>query len=335
MRYAVAFIPGMPVRRVVELAQRAEELGFDTLFIPDQTFHRDPFVVLGLCAQATTRIQLGLAVTNPYTRHPLQLARAAGVLGEVAGGRFVLGLGAGNRNRVLHGFGLSQTGSVGRLREAVDVIRRLLAGETLDYESETLVLRDVALDYVPPHPVPIYIGTRGPRTLRLAGEIADGVLMEGLCTPGGLAWALGQVAEGAALAERSPSDLATIAWQAIEIVDRSEQIEEPRFRSWAALLIMTTAADVLREIGVSEEAMAAVAAETARGVAEPTGEAIPPEDIRKLLMVGTTDEIRARFADVGAAGGIDCISGIVLGDEDEVAATIERLANVVKASRAA
>src|SRR5438874_11302359 len=108
MRHAIAFIPAMSIRRTVELARRLEERGYDVLFIPDQTFHRDPFVVLALCAEATSRIGLGLAVTNPYTRHPVQIARAAGVLAEISGSRFSLGLGAGNLPRVLRGFGMQQ-----------------------------------------------------------------------------------------------------------------------------------------------------------------------------------------------------------------------------------
>jgi 5,10-methylenetetrahydromethanopterin reductase len=325
MRIAVGFIPGMPPRRVVELAKRVEALGYDALFIPDQTFHRDPLVVLGLCAEATERIQLGLAVTNPYTRHPVQIARAAGLLGELAEGRFLLGLGAGNRPRVLHGFGLAQTGVIPRLRETITIVRRLLTGETIDYSSPTLTLNEVGLDYTPPYRVPIYIGTRGPKLLALAGELADGVFMEGLFTPGGLAWARAQVAEGAVRAGRDPADITTIAWQAIELLDNPSQREQDRFRRWAALLIRTTAPDVLREIGVSQHAIDSVAAEVAAGGGEPDGAAVGGEDIAKLLLVGTGDEFRSRL-DSLVRGGVDMTAGVLLGDADQIAQTIERLA---------
>src|SRR5687767_15819548 len=109
MRSGVAFIPGMPARDVVALARQAEALGYDDLYLPDQTFHRDPFALLALCAEATERIRLGLAVTNPYTRHPVQIARAAATLAEMSEGRFVLGLGAGNKPRVLAGLGIEPT----------------------------------------------------------------------------------------------------------------------------------------------------------------------------------------------------------------------------------
>jgi 5,10-methylenetetrahydromethanopterin reductase len=326
MRHGIAFIPSMSIGRTVDLAKHVEDEGFDALFIPDQTFHRDPFVVLGLCAEATSRIQLGLAVTNPYTRHPVQIARAAGVLAEISGDRFALGLGAGNLPRVLRGFGMPQTGVVERLRESIDVIRRLLAGEMITHSSETLTLNEVELDFPVPYRVPIYIGTRGPKVLALAGEVADGVMMEGLFTSGGLRWALSRVADGAARAGRSVEDIDLVAWQALEVVDRPDDVE--RFRAWAGLLIRTTARDVLRQVGVSETAIESVAAEVAAGIHEPTGSGIPADDIPKLIMVGTTDQISERVAAL-AATRVDLVAGVVLGDEKRIRRTIERYAHDV------
>ncbi len=257
----------------------------------------------------------------------VQIARAAGVLAEISADRFTLGLGAGNLPRVLRGFGIEQTGVVERLRESIDVIRRLLAGETITYRSPTLTLNEVGLDFAVPYRVPIYVGTRAPKLRALAGEVADGVMMEGLFTSGGLRWALGRVAEGAARSGRSVGDLDVVAWQALEVVDRSEDIEQ--FRSWAGLLIRTTAPDVLREVGVSEASIEAVAAEVAAGVHEPTGDGIRADDISKLIMVGTTEQIAADVAALGAAH-VDVVAGVVLGEERRVAATIEQYARGVR-----
>ena len=100
-RFGAAFFPPMRARDASETARLVEELGYDDLWIPDQSFHHDPFILLTRCAGATSSIRLGVAVTNPLTRHPVQIARASATLAELSGGRFVLGLGAGNRSRVL------------------------------------------------------------------------------------------------------------------------------------------------------------------------------------------------------------------------------------------
>lgn len=330
MRYGVAFIPGMHYRGVLDLVREAEALGYDDLYVPDQTFHRDPFALLALCADATKRIRLGLGVTNPFTRHPVQIARGAGALAEMSEGRFVLGLGAGNKPRVLAGFGLEQVKVLARLREAVAVIRRLLAGETVDYESPTLTVRGVHLDFEPGHPVPLVLASRAPGVLRLGGEIADGVMLEGLFTSTALQWALGRIAAGSAAASRLPSEVETIAWQALVLDDDPNLAERETLRRWAALLIHTTRPDVLAQIGVSEAAIAGVARDVAGqgGVGEPSGAGVTAEDVRKLLLVGSPGELRERVVELRGRG-VDSISCVLFGSQDEIALTMRRFATEV------
>jgi 5,10-methylenetetrahydromethanopterin reductase len=325
VRYGLVFVPEMAPARVVGIAQEAEALGFDTVYVPDQTFHRDPFALLAACAQATETIELGLGLTNPYTRHPVQVARAAGVLGELAEGRFLLGLGAGNRPRLLHGMGMEQTGLVVRLRESIDVIRRLLAGEVVDHDSPTLTLNEVALDYRPAFPVPVYVGTRGPRVLALAGEVADAVIIEGLFTPPALEWAIEQIDAGVAAAQRARPPIA--AWQMVATGDAGIAAT-PLSRRWAALLISTTRADTLRTIGVSGEAIRCVAEEKARGAGELQGHGLAPEDVMKMLMVGPPDALRQRIEEL-EAGGVRDLVALFFGDEDAVRTSMRAFAKDV------
>ena len=330
MRFGVAFIPGMPYRTVIDLAREAEELGYDDLYVPDQTFHRDPFALLALCAERTQRIRLGLGVTNPFTRHPVQIARAAGLLAEVSEGRFALGLGAGNKPRVLAGFGLEQAGVLPRLREAVDVIRRLIAGETVSYESDTLTVRNVHLDFEPGHPIPVFLASRAPGVLALGGEIADAVMLEGLFTPTALEWALGRVGEGASRGSRTLADLETIAWQALVLDDDPGLAERESLQRWAALLIHTTRPDVLAQVGVSAEAINGVAADMAArdGLGEPSGAGVTGEDVRKLLLVGSPAQLRERVLELRERG-VTSISCVLFGSPEEIALTMRRLAREV------
>src|SRR4051812_45135853 len=92
-RFDFGFIPSGPVAETVALVRSGEELGYRCAWIPDQGFHRDPFSLLTAAAQATTNIGLGVGVTTPFTRLPLQIARAAATVDEFAQGRLKLGLG--------------------------------------------------------------------------------------------------------------------------------------------------------------------------------------------------------------------------------------------------
>jgi 5,10-methylenetetrahydromethanopterin reductase len=335
MRFGIAFVPGMPYRRVVDLAMQAEALGYDDLYLPDQTFHRDPFALLALCAEATERIRLGLGVTNPYTRHPVQLARGAGLLAEVSGGRFVLGLGAGNKPRVLDGLGIPQTNVLSRVREAVDVIRRLLAGEVLSHKSATLKLNEVYLDFEPDYRVPIVLASRAPGMLSLAGEIADGAIFEGLFTPPALEWALGRLMKGAFKVGRQLEDVETVAWQALVLDDDPEVANRESFRRWAALLIYTTRPEVLAHIGVSAEAIRAVVNDVAvrGGVGEPSGIGVTGSDVSKLLLVGTPAQLRDRVSQLKERR-VSAISCLLFGGPEEIGEKMSRFADeVVKVSR--
>src|SRR4051812_28868230 len=197
MRFGFSHRPIQPLQRSIELYQYAEELGFDYAWVPDQQFYQDPFAVLAAAAMNTRRITLGLAVTNPFTRHPALIARGIGVVDELAQGRMILVLGAANRKQVLEPLGLDTRRAAERVRETVAVVRALLAGERVEHTSRNYTLQGIQLNYRPRADIPIWIGTRSPLMLELAGEVAAGVLMEVLHTDSALDYALGQVAAGA------------------------------------------------------------------------------------------------------------------------------------------
>ncbi len=187
MRFGFSHHPAEHYARHVELVKYSESIGFDTAWIPDQTYFRDPYVMLAACAAATERIELGLAVTNPFTRHPTTTARSAATAAEFAPGRFRLGFGAGNRRELLVPLDLPLDDTPGRCVEATEIVRGLLAGERLDYDGRHYRARGVELEFAAEQ-VPIYIAGRGRGMLRAAGQVADGVIVGGLSTPEGIAY---------------------------------------------------------------------------------------------------------------------------------------------------
>jgi 5,10-methylenetetrahydromethanopterin reductase len=325
MRFGAAFFPAMPVDEVVGIALAAEELGYADLWIPDQSFHHDPFLLLAACARATSSIRLGVAVTNPVSRHPVQLARAAATLDQISGGRFVLGLGAGNRTRVLPALGLPTDRPATRVAEAIDVCRRLLRGETVSVDGAGLRLREVRLVIGDAREVPVFVGTRGPHTLRLAGALADGVFMEAMFTAAGLDFALGEVGRGAREAGRDPGEIETVAWQAIRLSTTLAAADEARYRTWAALIMRSTRDDVLERLGIGRDTIGSVAEAFERSGEAAAGSLIPDHVVRRLLLSGNPDEIERRLR-VVEQRGVDSVSIISFGNTEVVQDTLRRFA---------
>ena len=190
LKVGVRVPPCAAADRLADTVRRAEELGFDRVWFPDsQLLWRDVFSVLTAAALGTERIGLGTAVTNLATRHPTVIASAARSVAELAPGRFVLGLGVGNSS--VGPVGLRQTRAA-ELREGVALLRALLGGAEWDFGGGVRSrLRD------PGPAVPLYLAASGPRNLRLAGEIADGVILLSGVSPATLAAATARVREGA------------------------------------------------------------------------------------------------------------------------------------------
>jgi 5,10-methylenetetrahydromethanopterin reductase len=188
-----------PVQRAI----KAEQLGFEALFLADSQMNNlDPFQVLALCASKTSSIRLGTAVTNTVFRDPTIVANSAASLGEISNGRAILGLGTGDGPV----YSLGRTASrLADFEAGLRTIRTLLEGREIavprgrERREGRVGLRIGKL------PVPLYISAEGPKTLRLAGRLCDGVILGSGFDLEVLEWARGQVRRGAEEAGRSSS----------------------------------------------------------------------------------------------------------------------------------
>lgn len=233
----------------IGLAQLGEALGFDFFWLPDQTFFPDPYIMLGLAGQATQRIQIGLAVTNPHTRHPATSARSIGTLALTAPNRVHIAIGAGNTKEMLSPLGLDGSHAGTKIREMVEIAHGLLAGETIDYHGKYFKAAKIRLDVPPPHNVPIYIAGRGSYVLQTAGEVADGVVIGAICNRQGIIHAIDQVKIGAARANRDISQLRIVSWLTVILTeDRENAIQNVR-RS-VAHIIGGAPNEILESVGM-------------------------------------------------------------------------------------
>jgi 5,10-methylenetetrahydromethanopterin reductase len=195
-------LPHESPARLAEVAALAEREGYDHFWLADERFFRDVYASLTVVAHHTSRITVGTCVTDPYSRHPALTAMAIATLDEIAGGRAMLGLGAG-----ISGFaelGIARAKPARAIREAIVLVRRLLAGDEVDVAGEVVRFDHGRLDFKPARAsIPIYVASNGPLGQRTAGALADGAIMEG-CANVPEAQALGAaVAAGLAEAGRA------------------------------------------------------------------------------------------------------------------------------------
>jgi len=163
-----------------------ENLGFDSLWVPDHivlTNYRklclEAWCTLSALATCTKRIALGTSVTDPYRRHPVVLAQTVATLDQISGGRAVLGLGAGEAMNV-DPYGIPRDRRIARIRETVEIIKRLWEGKMVDYSGEIYTLSKAFIQVTPTQKpwVPIYLAANSSMTRHLVGIYADGWLAE-------------------------------------------------------------------------------------------------------------------------------------------------------------
>lgn len=224
IRFSIRLNNDVEPDRWLELVTLAESLGFDHIWVSHDLFWRSAPVLVAAAAQRTSRIRLGIGVTNPCSAHPAELAMHAATLQEFSDGRFLLGLGAG-ADEFLAWAGIDPVQRpVPRTREALLGIRALLeGGRPADVPGSGAGWRPEAYLRTEPAHTPIYLGGMGPAMLRLAGEVADGALPL-LYPPERFPAALEEIGAGARRSGRELEaiDIAACVWCSIDAdVDRA------------------------------------------------------------------------------------------------------------------
>jgi 5,10-methylenetetrahydromethanopterin reductase len=169
VKFGFSVTPGEPLRVGAEM-RRAEQLGYDRCGIWDSpALFREPWVTLGSVARDTARISLGTWVTNALTRHPGVTSACAATVDDLAPGRVYIGIGAGGTGVWHYGLG---TAKLAELEAYVLAVRSLLLTGAADWNGHSL-----SMQWAGPRDVPIVMAAHAPRSLRLAGRIADGVVI--------------------------------------------------------------------------------------------------------------------------------------------------------------
>ncbi len=198
------------IRQGMEIARYAESKGFHAVWQAESRLVREATVPMSAFLAVTERIKVGSGVVNNWTRNPALLASTFSTLDDLAPGRVILGIGAW-WDPLASKVGINRTKPLLAMRETIEAVRALLADETVTYDGEFVHLDGVELDYVHqerrPKDVPIYLGATGMQMMELAGEIADGVVLNYLVSPQYNDMAMEHLERGAHKAARSATDL--------------------------------------------------------------------------------------------------------------------------------
>jgi 5,10-methylenetetrahydromethanopterin reductase len=216
--------PCKPVSDVAQFVSRCEVAGFDGVGILDsQMLERDVFVSMAMAAQATSRIRICSAVLNPVTRHVSVMASAIKTVSETAPGRAEFWIG--------RGFSSVQTigvppATVKEMRECVLTLKSLLSGEEVTFNGDTSKAATSRMRHGDSQLPRILIAAHGPRTIEVAGEVADGVLLQVGIHPKAMELARQHLEAGARRAGRNPAELEVVLCATTIIMDDQQEARE-------------------------------------------------------------------------------------------------------------
>lgn len=288
-----------PIREGMDYAKYAEEKGFEAVWQADSRLVRDAIVPMSAFAAVTDTIKIGSGVVDCWTRNPARLAATFSTLDDLAPGRVILGIGAW-WDPLAEKVGISRAKPLRAMREIITACRALLANETVTMNGEFVHLDGVELDYVyqerrPKH-VPIYLGATGMQMMQLAGEIADGVVLNYLVSPDYNKQAIENLAIGADKAGRN--------WESI---DRPQlvvcSVHEDRKTAFDMARLMVTQylgqqPHIMKASGVPQSLLDKVGEvltwPATHEQVEAASKLVPDEIVQMLTASGTPDDARAK-----------------------------------------
>jgi alkanesulfonate monooxygenase SsuD/methylene tetrahydromethanopterin reductase-like flavin-dependent oxidoreductase (luciferase family) len=204
-KYGVLFSGNFPLQRALAGAVQADRLGFDSCWLGEDYFYQGGIATATAVAERTERLTIGLGILTPLTRHPALTVMEVGALDHIAGGRVLLGYGAGVKFWMRQ-MNLDYSSPLSAMREAVEISRELFAGTSSNYQGRYYQLDNVRLGFEPLRStMPIYLGAEGPKALQLSGEVCDGTIISVLAGPSYLRFARDNIAIGCERGGRDPN----------------------------------------------------------------------------------------------------------------------------------
>jgi 5,10-methylenetetrahydromethanopterin reductase len=281
MDFSFCVLPDYTSREIVKIAQRAEAAGIPMVWVADETFMRDPYALLGAIAASTEKIRLGIGIANPYTRHPIQVARAAATVAELCNRPVTLGIGAGLKS-TRAAMGVPAGDFVNTTRDMILAIKAVLAGQRFSIENEVFRFNDIHMEFRTSVPVDIYVASTHPKAFVMAGEVADGVIVGNVGQADAMSAIVKSIHEAAQSAGRSAMYDVIRGVTARTIANSHSQTSE-------MLRIERPTVEKIRKAVREQPSLV-------------TRDLVPDEFIDRYAIVGSVDECIARLVELRNAG---------------------------------
>jgi 5,10-methylenetetrahydromethanopterin reductase len=297
----------------MEMVKYAEERGFSEIWQADTRLARDCIVMMSALLANTHRMRFGSGVLPIWTRNPAVIAATWSTMWELGRkvdgrGRVMLGLGAW-WEPIASRVGIRRERPLQAMRENIEAIRQLLCMQEVTYQGQFVQLDRVRLDVAygdqSPRDIPLYIGATGEKMLELAGEIADGVVLNYVVSVEYIRQAIARVEAGARKAGRSLKAVDLPELLVCCLSDKDPQAALAEGKKLVAYYLATEP-HIMKASGVSEDLLAKVQAILGWPATEAdyirASQEIPEEVVRNLMAVGTTAECRAKVREYIDAG---------------------------------
>ena len=285
-------------------ARLAERAGYESLWVTERYFHEEICSLLGYLGATTDRLKLGVGVANPYTRNPALLAMASATLDRLTGGRFMLGLGRSERAVVQDRMGIPYGDAPAAMRGCVSLVRRLLAGERVSDTDGPFRLTGARLATTPVQSrLPIYLAAIGRKGLRLAGTIADGVLLNAYVPPAYVRYAVNEIRAAAQEAGRDPNAIDVACMMVVRPTDDPQALMPGLKKRLVRLLDEAYVGEILLDKGgFNPSILGPLRASYAEDGGTAAVELIGDDMVEAFYLLGPDDVCRRRVAEYRQAG---------------------------------
>lgn len=293
MRLGLCFDGFYSIHEMIELARSADGIGMESIWMSDHLCFRDSLTTSTALLASTQRIKVAPAPMSPYSRQPIISAMSIATMEEFAPGRVVASPGTGNA-AALKEAGIESPRPLKTMREYVEILRRFLSGETVNFQGEVFRVNGAKMGFVPSTPIKMYLTAVRRRMLQLGGEIGDGVLLSAGCAPGYIAQCVAEIDKGAEKAGKSLADRDVAGFVTTSVAENPKEAFEANKLFLAYIFRNAHHAENIR-LGGGKVDQEVLAAAVGRRDWEAAKKCISDEVVRAHSVAGTATECRKQL----------------------------------------